>query len=155
MRVDLVVVERRRQSSTPAAAVVVEHVRRRSVVGRVGRPDGDLLLQLEPVGSPLEGRAVGGREDGRPAGRLRRQQRPEPQSTQIEDAITSGKYKAFWVWGLDGLALTPVIKQAVGAGIKVACADYTWGPLSPSSTLKPTSNCSRRSDKRSARRRRT
>ncbi|MFY9651130.1 hypothetical protein, partial [Trebonia sp.] len=25
---------------------------------------------------------------------------PQLQSTQIQDAITTGKYKAFWVWGL-------------------------------------------------------
>ena len=26
---------------------------------------------------------------------------PQLQSTQIQDAITTGKYKAFWVWGLE------------------------------------------------------
>ena len=31
---------------------------------------------------------------------------PQLQSTQIQDAITTGKYKAFWVWGLNDVALT-------------------------------------------------
>ena len=38
---------------------------------------------------------------------------PQLQSTQIQDAITTGKYKAFWVWGLDDVALTPVINKAI------------------------------------------
>ena len=29
---------------------------------------------------------------------------PEAQITQMEDAITSGKYQAFWVWALNGVA---------------------------------------------------
>src|SRR5271156_2828177 len=60
---------------------------------------------------------------------------PQLQSTQIQDAITTGKYKAFWVWGLDDPALTPVINKAISAGIKVACADYTWGTLAQQNTL--------------------
>ena len=36
---------------------------------------------------------------------------PQLQSTQIQDAITTGKYKAFWVWGLDDVALTPIINR--------------------------------------------
>jgi len=63
---------------------------------------------------------------------------PNTQSTQIQDAITSGKYKAFWVWGLNDIALTPIIKKAEQAGIKVAVADYTWGSLAQQATLKPT-----------------
>ena len=63
---------------------------------------------------------------------------PQLQTTQIQDAITTGKYKAFWVWGLDGVALTPVIKQAISKGIKVACADYTWGTLTQQNTLTAT-----------------
>ena len=55
---------------------------------------------------------------------------PQLQSTQIQDAITTGKYKGFWVWGLNDVALTPIINKALAAGIKVASADYTWGPLS-------------------------
>ena len=60
---------------------------------------------------------------------------PQMQSTQIQDAITTGKYKAFWVWGLNDVALTPIINKALAAGIKVAAADYTWGPLSDQNIL--------------------
>jgi ribose transport system substrate-binding protein len=60
---------------------------------------------------------------------------PQTQTTQIQDAITSGKYKAFWVWGLNDPALTPVINQALSKGIKVASADYTWGTLEQQNTL--------------------
>src|SRR5689334_24363041 len=60
---------------------------------------------------------------------------PQTQTTQIQDAITTGKYKAFWVWGLDDIALTPTINKAIAAGIKVAAADYTWGPLSAQNVL--------------------
>src|SRR5262245_58768254 len=60
---------------------------------------------------------------------------PQLQSTQIQDAITTGKYKAFWVWGLNDPALTPVINKALSAGIKVASADYTWGTLEDQNTL--------------------
>ena len=60
---------------------------------------------------------------------------PQMQSTQIQDAITTGKYKAFWVWGLNDVALTPIINKALAAGIKVAAADYTWGPLSNQNVL--------------------
>jgi ribose transport system substrate-binding protein len=60
---------------------------------------------------------------------------PQLQSTQIQDAITTGKYKAFWVWGLNDVALTPIINKALSAGIKVAAADYTWGPLSSQNVL--------------------
>ena len=60
---------------------------------------------------------------------------PQLQSTQIQDAITTGKYKAFWVWGLNDPALTPVINKALSAGIKVASADYTWGTLEQQNTL--------------------
>lgn len=60
---------------------------------------------------------------------------PQTQSTQIQDAITTGKYKAFWVWGLNDVALTPIINKALSAGIKVAAADYTWGPLSAQNVL--------------------
>jgi ribose transport system substrate-binding protein len=60
---------------------------------------------------------------------------PQLQSTQIQDAITSGKYKAFWVWGLNDPALTPVINSAIAAGIKIASADYTWGTLDQQNTL--------------------
>jgi ribose transport system substrate-binding protein len=66
---------------------------------------------------------------------------PQLQATQIQDAITTGKYKAFWVWGLDDPALTPVINSAISKGIKVACADYTWGTLAQQSTLNPSTTC--------------
>ncbi len=66
---------------------------------------------------------------------------PQLQSTQIQDAITTGKYKAFWVWGLDDPALTPVINKALTAGIKVACADYTWGSLAAQNTLTSSPTC--------------
>jgi ribose transport system substrate-binding protein len=66
---------------------------------------------------------------------------PTLQSTQIQDAITTGKYKAFWVWGLDDPALTPVINKALSAGIKVACADYTWGTLAQQNTLAASPTC--------------
>jgi ribose transport system substrate-binding protein len=66
---------------------------------------------------------------------------PQTQTTQIQDAITTGKYKAFWVWGLDDIALTPTINKALAAGIKVACADYTWGSLAQQDTLKASSTC--------------
>jgi ribose transport system substrate-binding protein len=65
---------------------------------------------------------------------------PQMQSTQIQDAITTGKYKAFWVWGLNDVALTPIINKALAAGIKVAAADYTWGPLSSQSVLTASTN---------------
>jgi ribose transport system substrate-binding protein len=60
---------------------------------------------------------------------------PQLQSTQIQDAITTGKYKAFWVWGLNDVALTPIINKALADNIKVAAADYTWGPLSTQNVL--------------------
>jgi ribose transport system substrate-binding protein len=66
---------------------------------------------------------------------------PTLQSTQIQDAITTGKYKAFWVWGLDDPALTPVIDRAIAAHIKVACADYTWGTLAQQNTLRASKTC--------------
>jgi ribose transport system substrate-binding protein len=66
---------------------------------------------------------------------------PQLQTTQIQDAITTGKYKAFWVWGLDDPGLTPTINQALAKGIKVACADYTWGSLAEQSTLKASPTC--------------
>ena len=66
---------------------------------------------------------------------------PQLQSTQIQDAITTGKYKAFWVWGLDDVALTPIINKALSSGIKVACADYTWGTLTEQNVLTASPTC--------------
>jgi len=60
------------------------------------------------------------------------------QNTQMTDAITTGKYKGFWVWALNGVAEAPVIKQAEAKGIKVAVADYTLGDLNSQLTLTPT-----------------
>ena len=66
---------------------------------------------------------------------------PQTQATQIQDAITTGKYKAFWVWGLNDPALTPIINTAISKGIKVACADYTWGTLAQQNTLNSSPQC--------------
>jgi len=66
---------------------------------------------------------------------------PQTQQTQIQDAITTGKYQAFWVWGLDDPSLTPVINTAISKGIKVACADYTWGSLAQQNTLNASPTC--------------
>lgn len=63
---------------------------------------------------------------------------PHAQSVQLQDAITTGKYQGMWIWALDGHGLSPVIKQAVKKGIKVAVADYTLGTLQEQVTLKPT-----------------
>ncbi len=63
---------------------------------------------------------------------------PQLQTTQMTDAITTGKYQAFWVWALDGVSLAPTIKQAEAKGIKVAVSDYTLGSLNDQITLKPT-----------------
>jgi len=63
---------------------------------------------------------------------------PVAQNTQMTDAITTGKYKAFWVWALNGVAEAPVIKQAEAKGIKVAVADYTLGDINSQLTLSPT-----------------
>jgi ribose transport system substrate-binding protein len=63
---------------------------------------------------------------------------PQLQTTQMTDAITTGKYKAFWVWALNGVAEAPTIRQAEAKGIKVAVADYTLGDLNSQLTLTPT-----------------
>jgi len=63
---------------------------------------------------------------------------PTAQNTQMTDAITTHKYKAFWVWALNGVAEAPTIASAEKAGIKVAVADYTLGDLNAQITLKPT-----------------
>jgi ribose transport system substrate-binding protein len=63
---------------------------------------------------------------------------PTAQNTQMTDAITTGKYKAFWVWALNGVAEAPTIRAAEAKGIKVAVADYTLGDLNSQLTLTPT-----------------
>jgi ribose transport system substrate-binding protein len=50
------------------------------------------------------------------------------QVTQLQDAITSKQYDAFVITPNDGGAVTPVIKQAMAAGIKVACISANCGP---------------------------
>jgi ribose transport system substrate-binding protein len=50
------------------------------------------------------------------------------QVTQIQDAITSKQYDAFVITPNDGGAATPVIKQAIAAGIKVVCISANCGP---------------------------
>jgi ribose transport system substrate-binding protein len=57
------------------------------------------------------------------------------QTTQMQDAITTGKYQAFIVWPNDGLALQPVVKQAAAAGIKVATMDETLGSTQQEATI--------------------
>jgi ribose transport system substrate-binding protein len=50
------------------------------------------------------------------------------QVTQLQDAITSKQYDAFVISPNDGGAVTPVIRQAIAAGIKVACVSADCGP---------------------------
>ncbi len=50
------------------------------------------------------------------------------QLTQIQDAITSRKFDAFVISAIDGNALVPQIKNAIAAGIKVACISAPCGP---------------------------
>jgi ribose transport system substrate-binding protein len=66
---------------------------------------------------------------------------PQTQATQIQDAITTGKYKAFWIWGLNEPGLTPIINTAISKGIKIGCADYTWGTLAQQNVLNATPTC--------------
>lgn len=61
---------------------------------------------------------------------------PQTQATQIQDAIQTGKYKGFWIWANNGLALQPLVVQAQKAGIKVATADATLGSTTDQATLK-------------------
>src|SRR5262249_3805620 len=50
------------------------------------------------------------------------------QVTQLQDAITSKQYDAFVITPNDGGADTPVIKQALAAGIKGGCISANCGP---------------------------
>jgi ribose transport system substrate-binding protein len=50
------------------------------------------------------------------------------QVAQLQDAITSKQFDAFVITPNDGGAVTPVIKQAIAAGIKVACVSANCGP---------------------------
>jgi ribose transport system substrate-binding protein len=57
------------------------------------------------------------------------------QVSQIQDAITSGKYQAFIIQANDGNAVVPVVKQAIKAGITVV-GEFT--PVGPRyDTIKP------------------
>ena len=63
---------------------------------------------------------------------------PHLQQTQLQDAITTGKYQGMIIYALDGHGLKPTIMQAVAKGIKVIVGDYTLGTLDQTKTLKPT-----------------
>jgi ribose transport system substrate-binding protein len=63
---------------------------------------------------------------------------PHLQQTQLQDAITTGKYQGMIIYALDGHGLAPTIKQAVAKGIKVVVGDYTLGTLDQTKVLKPT-----------------
>jgi ribose transport system substrate-binding protein len=63
---------------------------------------------------------------------------PHLQQTQLQDAITTGKYQGMVIYALDGHGLAPTIKQAVAKGIKVVVGDYTLGTLDQTKVLKPT-----------------
>jgi ribose transport system substrate-binding protein len=62
---------------------------------------------------------------------------PHLQQTQVQDAITTGKYQGMVIAALDGHGLTPTIKQAVAKGIKVVVLDYTLGTLDETKVLRP------------------
>jgi ribose transport system substrate-binding protein len=53
---------------------------------------------------------------------------PNKQFSQIQDAITSGKFDGFIVIPWNGAALVPVIEEALAAGIKVVGANAALGP---------------------------
>jgi ribose transport system substrate-binding protein len=63
---------------------------------------------------------------------------PHLQQTQLQDAITTGKYQGMLIYALDGHGLAPTIKQAEAKGIKVVVGDYTLGTLDQTKVLKPT-----------------
>jgi ribose transport system substrate-binding protein len=63
---------------------------------------------------------------------------PHLQQTQLQDAITTGKYQGMIIAALDGHGLAPTIKQAEQKGIKVVVLDYTLGTLNQTKILKPT-----------------
>jgi ribose transport system substrate-binding protein len=63
---------------------------------------------------------------------------PRLQQTQLQDAITTGKYQGMIIAALDGHGLAPTIEQAIDKGIKVVVLDYTLGTLDQTKILKPT-----------------
>ncbi len=63
---------------------------------------------------------------------------PQTQSQQMQDAITSGKYKGFMIFPLNAQALKPQVAAAEKAGIKVATSDFTFGDLESQVKLSAT-----------------
>jgi ribose transport system substrate-binding protein len=61
---------------------------------------------------------------------------PTLQATQMRDAITSGTYKAFFIWPNNAVALQPIAVQAAKAGIKVGAADATLGSTAAEATVQ-------------------
>ncbi len=54
---------------------------------------------------------------------------PGKQQSQFQDALATGRYDAFVVIPVDGVALVPMVKQAIAAGAKVvATGDLALGP---------------------------
>jgi ribose transport system substrate-binding protein len=62
---------------------------------------------------------------------------PKLQQTQLQDAITTGKYQGMVIAALDGHGLAPTVMDAVSKGIKVVILDYTLGTLDETKVLKP------------------
>jgi ribose transport system substrate-binding protein len=123
-------------SSTPAAAASSSTSTSSSSSGGSGTRMAIFYYNPSPYGvASLKGAQVEAQKLGIKLDAFDANNDPQMQSTQIQDAITTGKYKAFWVWGLNDVALTPIINKALAAGIKVASADYTWGPLSAQNVL--------------------
>jgi ribose transport system substrate-binding protein len=63
---------------------------------------------------------------------------PQTQSQQMQDAITTGKYKGFMIFPLNAQALKPQVAAANKAGIKVATSDFTFGDLESQIELSAT-----------------
>ena len=63
---------------------------------------------------------------------------PQTQYAQIQDAITTGKYQAFWIMPLDGTELLPLVKTADRHGVKVANADHMLGNTQATLVLRRT-----------------
>jgi ribose transport system substrate-binding protein len=58
------------------------------------------------------------------------------QLSQVQDALSSGKYQAFLFQALDGHALQPLAVQAQAKGIKTASVDATLGGTNDQVTIK-------------------
>jgi ribose transport system substrate-binding protein len=63
---------------------------------------------------------------------------PQTQSQQVQDAITTGKYKGFLIYPLNAQALKPQVAAAEKAGIKIVTGDATFGDLKSQIKLSPT-----------------